>query len=177
MFASKHSVASLLPTESFVPSILAFDMNWKIASDMSLSLDDDLSHLGWFCISEMLQPTLFNTGLLLWRLITSCYCRVGVKPYLLAGELRLLLVTFLCLILLVQNAFFLEATICFINNYMSALSDRGMLNRFYSVWQTGTCSNQITHSGCCRVKYLEIYVSIPTFAAHLIKMLLRYSVW
>ncbi len=57
-------------------------------------------------------------------------CMVGMK-YLLAAELRLLLGTFLCLILLVQKNPFLEATICFLNNSVSLLSDSVKLNRFY----------------------------------------------
>lgn len=64
-------------------------------------------------------------------------CMVGMK-HLLAAELRLLLGTCLCLILLVQKASFPEATIYFLNNSMSALSDSVMLNRFYLV--AGTCT-------------------------------------
>ena len=63
-------------------------------------------------------------------------CMVGMK-YLLAAELRLLLGTFLCLILLVQKASFLEATICFPSNSVSPLSD-SVIDFTYSVrWLHG----------------------------------------
>lgn len=71
-------------------------------------------------------------------------CTVGMK-YLLAAELRLLLGTFLCLILLVQKASFLEATICFLNNSMSPLSDSVMLNRFYLQCQVAASVQHMVH--------------------------------
>lgn len=60
-------------------------------------------------------------------------CLAGMK-YLLAAELRQLPGSFHCLILLAPKKPFLQATICFLNNSVSPMSDSVKLNGFrYSV--------------------------------------------
>lgn len=71
----------------FMQTTLAFDLGWKMTPDMTVSLDDDLSHQDSFFIH--IAAKLFKHRL---SVMVAYYlmCIVGMK-YLLAAELRLLL--------------------------------------------------------------------------------------
>lgn len=72
--------------------------------------------------AETLRPSPFNRGLVSVWLFTFCAAQLAWSTC--SAELRQPLGCCHCLIVLVQKTSFLQATTCFLNNSMSAFSNR-----------------------------------------------------